>query len=389
MVKVFVLLLILDNFALVTMRLILFFIAFFLAGGLSAQLSDSVRINSFTFNDPNNEELCWMELDKDYEVFLIGEHHNVSVNPKLLEKIFKHLYFNANARYLLIEYGSAEAYLYNRYLETGDTTYLADTWNYQFIEYREMWHNLYEFNKVIPKKDKIEVIGVDFEWKQSLLRMIIDLDTNNEENDLVNEFRKEVLDLYETEKKFNLKKWILSKRHLINRNLEEFKSYYGKKNYNILVKAINNNAFYEDFQKRDKEMYNNFHRLYPQFKKGKFVGMFGNVHTDKSIPKSFAHKLYAKDHSYAKDHVMTLFTYYYRCCTSYDNENKLFEVKLGIFFNAKEEQRFKRFVYELPNKYYIIDLRDKVGEFSEIVKHYDFMFIIKEQKAATPIENQR
>ena len=357
---------------------------------LISQIQEKAKIQPFSFNafDTNDEQFDWLQEAGEAEVFLIGEYHDVSVNPKILGKMLMHLHKKENVRYLLIEYGYAEAYLYNQYLITGDEVFIEKNWQFQFEEYKTFWRSLYSFNQEHEPADRVSVIGLDFEWAPSLLRMITVLKTDKIQSNAVQTFLQRV----ENAKKKgidNKKKWILTQRELILTHLDEFQMYFGESITHVLS-AFNNNAFHEDMTKRDKEMYHNFHRFYPDFKRGNFLGMMGNVHTDKGIRSALAYRLNEKEEPYAEGKVFTMFTYYYRCCTSYDYQNRLFDTKLGSYFNKKEEETFKQFVYELGdrNKFYMLEIDASISEFTEIIKHYDIMFIVKEQKAATHTETE-
>jgi hypothetical protein len=101
------------------------------------------------------------------EIFLSGESHSVKINTSLELEFLKYFSQKAGVKYYLIEYGNSLAMIYNKYLQTGDDSYLkiafdslegSLTWTKE--EY-EKWKNIYKYNLALPQDKKIMIIGVD------------------------------------------------------------------------------------------------------------------------------------------------------------------------------------------------------------------------------------
>jgi hypothetical protein len=66
---------------------------------------------------------------EEKKIIIIGEMHYMEANYTLQPDLLIHLNKHFGLRHLLIEFGRAEAYLYNRYLKTGDLAYLDKTFS--------------------------------------------------------------------------------------------------------------------------------------------------------------------------------------------------------------------------------------------------------------------
>lgn len=64
---------------------------------------------------------------EDKKIIMIGEIHYMEANYIIQANLLIHLNMHFGVRHLLIEFGRAEAFLYNQYLKTGDESYLNQT----------------------------------------------------------------------------------------------------------------------------------------------------------------------------------------------------------------------------------------------------------------------
>lgn len=104
------------------------------------------------------------------KIIMIGEMHYMEANYTLQPDLLIHLNKHFGVRHLLIEFGLAEAYLYNRYLKTGNLSYLSQTFPgiNHFDKFFTGMKKLYEYNLVVDYKKKIIVHGLDFEREPGL-----------------------------------------------------------------------------------------------------------------------------------------------------------------------------------------------------------------------------
>ncbi len=120
-------------------------------------------------NIENNEDFtAFSVLDssvKKFRVFFTGEDHTfTSSNIKLELKMLRYLHKNAGARIHLLEFGSSVGWLVDKYVQTGDTTYLTDLKDYSYNDFSDLFKGLREFNKGLDSANKIHVVGIDLEW---------------------------------------------------------------------------------------------------------------------------------------------------------------------------------------------------------------------------------
>ncbi|MES2701696.1 MAG: erythromycin esterase family protein [Bacteroidota bacterium] len=104
----------------------------------------------------------------EYNGYCVGELHGVKGTPEIKLALIKYLHREHGVRAVFIETGIAAAYLYNRYLQTGDTTLITKPALVyaQHEPAREFWRQLYIYNKGL--KDKLTIYGMDFERMEFL-----------------------------------------------------------------------------------------------------------------------------------------------------------------------------------------------------------------------------
>lgn len=127
--------------------------------------------SAINLEDENEfEDLAIMDSDiKGKEIIFTAEVHGSKANKELNMKFLKYFKEKNNFKYYLYETPYSDAYFINKYLETGDIKILEEiykplkgtlAWNKDSYNY---WKRLYEYNKTLPKRKKIQVIGVDIE----------------------------------------------------------------------------------------------------------------------------------------------------------------------------------------------------------------------------------
>ena len=98
-----------------------------------------------------------------YNNYIVGELHDHPQTPAVKLALIKFLHEQKNVNDVFMEVGHAAAWLYNRYLETGDTNFItAPTLVYAGTPAgRRFWSDLYEYNRA--SLHKITIHGIDFE----------------------------------------------------------------------------------------------------------------------------------------------------------------------------------------------------------------------------------
>ncbi|MFP4344931.1 MAG: erythromycin esterase family protein [Anaerolineales bacterium] len=108
---------------------------------------------------------------RDARVILLGEHHGVAVNEELNLALLRHLHEQAGVRTYLAEVSPSQAYLLNRYLETGDEALLQQIFEplkgtFSWTEERyAFWQALHAFNASLPQEERVAVAGLDLPFQ--------------------------------------------------------------------------------------------------------------------------------------------------------------------------------------------------------------------------------
>ncbi|HEX2629601.1 MAG TPA: hypothetical protein VHM26_11325 [Chitinophagaceae bacterium] len=142
-----------------------FFICLFISAVISVTgfaQKDSVRFSGTT------------RFDKQYRFFFKGETHEYrKENANSLFALLNYLHKANNVRYLVMEIGPDQAFIINRFLQTGNVQLLED--NKPYLG-KDLWMQVYTFNNKKAEKDKIKVLGFDFNrrlFTTRALRMMI------------------------------------------------------------------------------------------------------------------------------------------------------------------------------------------------------------------------
>ncbi len=147
---------------------VLFF--FFLFNVLIAQDSIKMGADSFYYtlsleDNGNYNGFGLMKDDLDeHKVFIAGENHEfIRSNIDLKIKMFKYLHQHAGVNTFVLEQGFAWGYMFNEYVQTGDTTILNILLTYTWPPYEKLFTSFRDYNVSLPDDDKIKVIGIDVE----------------------------------------------------------------------------------------------------------------------------------------------------------------------------------------------------------------------------------
>ena len=108
---------------------------------------------------------------KDFNIIGFGAYHGSAKTEDVEIKLIKSLTKDNLIKYYLPETDYSIAYFFNKFLKNGDTILLKDLVTQygirvpqeRTIEVYNKWKKLKEINDLLPQKDKIEVIGIDFQ----------------------------------------------------------------------------------------------------------------------------------------------------------------------------------------------------------------------------------
>lgn len=242
-------------------------------------------------------------------LFLTGEFHGVASNL-IVEQVFsKTLVEQNNVRTILIEEPYTNSYLINKFLETGDTSFLniyVSDYPMKFVEVRNRILHLYETNKQLPPNDKIKVIAFDI-WENTDTPFVKRLFTFLVEREVFDTDLKSEITLIVESDSFpkNIKqiKNILS-THSQNQYSADFDSII--QSY-LFWQAYSTNLFND--KNRQKYLYENILAKQYLFR-GNVYGNFGYGHID--LTQNSTAYFLKRDSSFRYE-VKSYYPYYHNC----------------------------------------------------------------------------
>jgi len=341
---------------------ILFSLLIISTGVLNAQ-SNIKCINIEEKIDPS----VWNYLSEDIinsKIILIGETHNVSPNNVIRNSLFMYLNKYHGINNMLLEVGQSHAYLYNKYLETGDEKFLhANMPKSKKFGDRSIavWKELYDHNLGLSEHERIKMIGLDFEREPPLsssLLLLLEKDTLN-----IN-----VKSIYE---KIALRcdtiGFVMDNKTYVEWLRVEFEKFDFKKlsNSATIIDIVYNNSFHSNFYERDNYMVENFKKYYSKNKS--YFGQFGTMHTQLDNNETFAGMLNSTDYN---DKILSINLHYENYHYVYGEKVKYSFVNDIGFFKRNTIRRNKRFfdsvsdcnnfIYKIePKSENLSKLRDK------------------------------
>ncbi|UZR96803.1 hypothetical protein [Chondrinema litorale] len=245
--------------------------------GASSFLSTFAQDTIFCadLNQPEFENYDLFNQDlKSKKLIILGEMHYKASNPIIQAELFIHLNKEFGVRHLLIEFGHAEAYLYNRYLQTGSEWYLDHTspglGNSK--EFYNSMKKLYKYNLELNKDKKLVVHGLDFEREPGLSATLYEL-LSNYTDPQVESLRDSIYERLDT---IGLERDTKEYSHYLKGKIGEL-SLPNDENKRIIDKILNNESYFVNLSQRDKYMVKHFMEL--DTTQEAYLGKFGIAHT--------------------------------------------------------------------------------------------------------------
>ena len=224
---------------------------------------------------------------ENYEVFFLGETHNVGSNDLMDYSLLTHLNKTQKVNYFIREGTYSYNFILSKYIKTGDTYYLSLLGDdFSVIEERVFLEKLVTYNKTISESERIKLYGIDSEPFYHLPAMLVALQYNREPPP------KPVSDVFEMLGSFKTDKWSysLSKKDkaqikkiwesvspIIIQNEKVFQDYLHD-DFIHLKMVINNAA---TLKRSDKQLFQNFIKLQELTKAEKFYFSYGSLHAQK------------------------------------------------------------------------------------------------------------
>lgn len=99
---------------------------------------------------------------------ILGEEHTSAANSQIVLAMLQHLHSTQGLSRFVMEFGPSDAYLYNQYLATGDTTLLLHTFYAgKFPGWRAFFGRLRRWQTPLGTTPSIAVSGIDFDRPQT------------------------------------------------------------------------------------------------------------------------------------------------------------------------------------------------------------------------------
>lgn len=236
----------------------------------------------------------YLHLDK-YKVIFFGEQHNTVFDPEIKYHLITDLNRRTGLRHVFFEMSVSNAWRFNKYLQTGDTSYLKSfSSSFATSRYGNFWKKLHEYNELLPDSSGIVVHGVDFE-STSVFRTLKELSPSGGEipaslqplmDTIDAHFSDPPLRMWDlVDNKFTLydntgftKTLRYIQQQLIANNADVQK--YFSSNYDVVQTIAMNDAPVEVAPKRrNKVMYAAIERAVQAQHIDRFIGFFGAMHT--------------------------------------------------------------------------------------------------------------
>jgi hypothetical protein len=222
------------------------------------------------------------------KLVVLGEVHNYKANIEVKLALIHHLKKNNNLKYLILEHSHAGAMLYNKYLETGDTSLVCQDFYFNSTpSRRNFWKDLYEINRVA--KEKLIVLGLDHDRSYPFIKtlhfILSDTQTNDKALTKVKADCKQFLETVSDPTKTDLE--------LYSNIKNEFNKYFSSNEEShlkevfgfhfIYISLIYSNQHSKDRgRKTNKKWVDNLYRIIDKkdlnIDEYSFFGMFGAAH---------------------------------------------------------------------------------------------------------------
>ncbi len=280
-------------------------------------------------------------------LFLTGELHGVSSNQKAEFHFIQFLTQYKNVKTILIEGGYTNSYLLNKYLKTGDTSFLnlyVSDYPSKYLEDKLFFVSLKSVYDNIASNRKFNIIAVDIVENDrqpycfNLLNLLADKEISNRN------LRNEIISL-------NNKDTFPNNIQSIQRLLTSYKANVDySSDFDSICRSYqywldNKKNLWEN---RDLYLFEKVLSLSPHFK-GNIYGHFGYGHID-IRGKCMAYYLIRDNHF--KDKILPIYPYYYNCQSSFFDLKKS-EGYYGIVFKPKLKK------LKLPKGIYLTNLKGR------------------------------
>jgi len=288
---------------------------------MKKRFNDVLKILVFFFISSHSNAQIKEEIKKietSSTLVLIGETHNVHFNEQIQVALIEHLRNTNSLKYVILEHSYAGAFLYNKFLQTGDTSLICQDFYFNSTAAkRKFWRNLYEMNQV--SHEKIFLLGVDhdrsFPFVKTLKLILSELIYQDENLVKIKSQTDQFLDELVDPEKTNLAQYQKIKTEFNSffesHSKEDLKGIFGIY-YSDLALIYQNQHQKDRDRNTNQKFYENLIRIIKEknlnTEEHSFLGIFGAAHCA-SNRRSFSNITYFSKSIFYKD-VSTIMMHY-------------------------------------------------------------------------------
>lgn len=255
------------------------------------------------------------------QLYIVGQGHNNQANTIIEQELLFSLNARNQVRYEILEYPHSVAFLLNRYLHTGDDSFLRlihPEAGFTFIR------SVKVFNDTIAPGRRIRFFGLDFENRQNgkFTRDAIKIILEERKPDPKDPLRT-ILQKIATGKPGETELHLIQLKNYLGNNESACRNVLGDYYTDVLLIA---HAPFQFSSKRDAAMVVNFRRLYSELLKEdaspSFFASFGTGHINPQNKNGFAMQLLRGEQSPVKNNVCIIGIEYFNCSFGDDTNRK-------------------------------------------------------------------
>lgn len=280
-----------------------------LSGSLFAQCAGSYvsQSNKLTYNEALMDSLM---TPQTHQAIFYGETHNFHFEPEWKFHLIKHLQARYGIKDVFMEVGISAAYLFNQYLNTGDTS-LIQGLVYTDHYYKDFWQNLYAWNCTVPENKRLVIHGVDFERTEVLKVLAVSTPVPASLQEVFKRMAEaDSIDAFAPE----FEQLLCFIQSAFSANKDAVKELYGNK-YPMVSRIIRNDCpITQRAIPRNKVMYRHLIEALKDSSIQRFVGFFGQAHTTYDMFSSLPNSL-KKERAF-RGRVLTFNAVYNDECTA-------------------------------------------------------------------------
>ena len=217
------------------------------------------------------------------KTIFFGEYHEIYALPEIKYNLITFLNQHYGHRDVVMEIGISAAFLYNKFLETGDTNFITSP-RMVFVKTKtemDYWIKLYQYNKSQPDERKIIIHGYDFERSEMIKFLFLHLPNSEPPQEL-----QSTIDLIKQYKntKFKLPVDFWTIHDKIKKDFDKQQELYKKyftDNYTTVKQVLENEFMQNNVTKRNKTLFAALKTEAFYIAQRPFICFMGEAHTVK------------------------------------------------------------------------------------------------------------